>query len=325
MDDRSRPQLTIVLPAYNEAGVIGTTLDRIVEAMGGTTFEIVVVSDGSDDATFEEASDRLADHGVGTAIQLAKNVGSHRAIRAGLLAANGSAVAVMAADGQDPPESLPEMLDVMESGAEVVWGARRGREADPLMRRVFASIFYRTFRLLTGLNYPPKGYDFVLFTRPVLDAINLHRERNAPLFLLLYNIGFRHVEVDYSRGERIGGKSSWTLRKRARLAVDMVTAFSAAPIRAVSLIGGLIGLFGIVFGGITIVRALAGQTPIDGWASLMVVSSLMSGLTLLALALIGEYVWRALDEARGRPLFIEARRRVFDRDSGSEGMQDRAD
>lgn len=313
------PRLTVVLPAHDEAEVIGSTIQRITEAtrtLGQVA--VVVVSDGSSDDTYSVASAAVFDHGRGFVIELAKNVGSHAAIRAGLRAVDSGPVVVMAADGQDPPETIPRMLEALDQGADLVWGTRQGRRRDPFPRRLLASLFYRIFRVLTGLDYPPRGYDFVAFQESVLRAVNQHRERNAPLFLMLYNIGFRQTEVGYQRGERVGGSSSWTLRKRLKLGLDMITAFSPAPIRAVSLLGGLIGLFGVVFGGITVVRALLGQTPADGWASLMVVSSLLSGLTLLALALIGEYLWRALDEARGRPLYIERRRARFDprRDRG---------
>jgi dolichol-phosphate mannosyltransferase len=314
MDDpqSSRPRISIVLPAHDESDVVGITLDRVRTVMEGAglvgRYEVIVVSDGSRDDTFAAASGRLDAGMPGVVLELAKNVGSHAAIRAGLREGSGEAVAIMAADGQDPPEILPEMLAEIDQGLDVVWGARSRRRADPLLRRLLAGVFYRFFRVLTGLDYPPRGYDFVMVRHTVADALNQHRERNAPLFLLLYNIGFRQGEIEYERGERAGGTSSWTLRKRIRLAVDMVTAFSAAPIRTVSIAGALIGGFGLIYGGVTVVRALLGQTPVDGWASLMVVSSLLGGLTLLAIAFIGEYLWRVLDEARGRPLFVEARR-----------------
>ena len=163
------------------------------------------------------------------------------------------------------------------------------------------------FRLLTGLDYPPSGLDFLVVRRRVIDAVLQHSTRNTSLHLLIYNLGFAQAFLEYDRGPRAGGHSSWTLRKRLKLAVDMLTGCSAAPIRIASLVGILAGLVGIVLGGVTLVRAAFGAVPASGWASLMVVSSFMGGLMLVAIAFLGEYVWRILDEVRGAPPFIEAR------------------
>jgi polyisoprenyl-phosphate glycosyltransferase len=160
--------------------------------------------------------------------------------------------------------------------------------------------------LLTGLDYPPSGLDFLLVRRRVIDAVLGRSARNTSLFLLIYNLGFAQAFVDYERGARNGGCSSWTLRKRAKLALDMLSSHSAAPIRIASLTGMVACLAGIVLGGVTLVGA-AGDTPAPGWAALMVVTALTSGSMLLAIGLLGEYVWRILDEVRGAPPFIEAR------------------
>ena len=303
------------MPAYNEAGVIGQTLKRIATVAARHPdigpIEVVVVSDGSSDSTFEESASHLADGVGGMVIQLAKNSGSHAAIRCGLRHVRGQAVAIMAADGQDPPENLPAMLAVIGNGIEVVWGRRKNRSGDPLLRRGLARTYYWIFHRLTGFDYPPAGLDFVVMSRRVAEVVGSHAERNASLFLLIYNLGFGQESVDYERLERSGGTSRWTFRKRAKLAVDMLTGFSAAPIRIVSALGILVGLIGLVLGGLTVVRGLLGRIPVSGWASLMVVSSLMSGLLLVAIGFLGEYIWRTLDEVRGRPLFLESRQAVM--------------
>jgi dolichol-phosphate mannosyltransferase len=167
-------------------------------------------------------------------------------------------------------------------------------------------MYYGFFRRMTGMDYPPQGYDFVMFSDRVLKALVAYQERNASIFLLLFNLGFGQTTIPYSRGARAGGATGWTVRKRAKLAIDMLTAFTAAPIRVVSGAGVIVGVFGLVFGGVTVVRGLLGHIPNEGWASLMVVTSLMGGMILVALGFIGEYLWRTLDEARGRPLFLEA-------------------
>lgn len=306
------PLLSVILPAFNEEGVIAGTLQclRAVvlasDDLRGST-EVIVVSDGSTDATFEEARSELDEDLPGEVVQLVTNVGSHAAIRSGLRRARGKHIAVLAADGQDPPEALSSMLAAFRPGIDVVWGEREDRRHDPAVSRFLSRTYYGFFRRMTGMNFPPQGYDFVMFTDRVLDALLRYRERNASIFLLIFNLGFGQTTVRYNRGARTGGTSGWTLRKRIKLAVDMLTAFTAAPIRVVSAAGVVIGAVGLLFGGVTVVRGLLGHIPNEGWASLMVVTSLMGGMILVALGFIGEYLWRTLDEVRSRPLYLEAR------------------
>jgi dolichol-phosphate mannosyltransferase len=197
---------------------------------------------------------------------------------------------VLAADGQDPPEALPAMLEQLEH-ADVVWGRRRGRTNDGRRVRLTAAAHYRLFRLLTGLDYPPSGLDFFVARRRVVEAVLAGSGRHTSLHLQIYNLGFRQAFVDYERGVRAGGCSKWTFRKRARLAVDMLTAVSAAPVRLVCLAG--------------LAVAAAGAA---GLLSAVLVTSLVGAALLMAVALLGEYVWRTLDEVRGAPPYIEGRR-----------------
>lgn len=315
----TRPLLSVVLPAHEEAGVIGITLRRIAALAAPETelagrVEVIVVSDGSTDSTFQEACDGLGGQLEGAVVELATNAGSHAAIRCGLRHASGDFVAVMAADGQDPPEALPAMLERFSPQVDVVWGRRRARRNDGAGARLAAAAFYRIFRVLTGLDYPPSGLDFFVARRRVIETVLQHSTRNTSLFLLVYNLGFAQAFLDYDRGARVSGRSSWTLRKRLKLAVDMLTGCSAAPIRIASLVGVMAGLVGIALGGVTLIRAAAGDVDVHGWASLMVISSIMSGFALVAIGFLGEYVWRILDEVRGAPPFIEARQQRVPRE-----------
>jgi polyisoprenyl-phosphate glycosyltransferase len=317
----SAPAVSIVIPAWNEEEALPVTIDRIrrvIEAderLANRT-EIVVVDDGSGDETGVAARKALDGYLPGTVVELAGNVGSHPAIRCGLRHARGDVIAILSADGQDPPESLPEMLDAVEQGAEVVWGQRSSRTGDPTSSRLLANAFYRVYRIVTGLAYPPSGLDFVVITRPVIDALERYRERNLPLFLLVYNLGYRQSVVEYARGSRSHGESGWSLRKRVKVAIDMLTAFSAAPLRMVSAFGVAFGLLGVAFGAFTLVRALFSDVPVPGWASLMVTTSLLGGMILLSISVLGEYVWRTLDEARARPIYLERSVTPIDSDRG---------
>ena len=212
---------------------------------------------------------------------------------------------ILAADGQDPPETIPSLLDAIDDGADIAWGQRSSRYGDPLVRRWLSGLFYRLYRFATGLEYPPSGLDLVIISRPVIESLETYRERNLPLFLLIYNLGYRQSLVPYDRGARVAGQSGWSFSKRVKMAIDMLTAFSAAPLRLVSLTGLVIGVIGLLFGLITLVRGLLNQVPVPGWASMMVITSIMGGMILLSISVLGEYVWRTLDEARGRPIYLE--------------------
>ena len=306
----STPLLSLVIPAWNEEDALPPTVERIAAVVDGDdrltgNTEVVVVNDGSADDTSGAARKALDGVLPGTVVDLAGNVGSHAAIRCGLRHTTGEIVVILSADGQDPPESIPAMLDAVEDGAEVVWGRRTSRTADPAARRFLASSFYRFYRAATGLEYPPSGLDFVALRRPVVETLERYRERNMPLFLLVYNLGFRQTIVPYVRGERSQGESGWSLRKRIKLGVDMLTAFSATPLRLVSVAGLFIGGLGLLFGLVTLIRGFVVDVPVTGWASLMVMTSVMGGTILLAISVLGEYVWRTLDEVRGRPIYLE--------------------
>ena len=304
----TRPMLSVVLPAHDEAGVIDATLTRIAALDPELTerIEVIVVSDGSTDATFEDACEGLGRGLEGRVVELAANVGAHAAICCGLRYARGDLVALMSADGQDPPEALPAMLERFSPELDVVWGWRRERRNDGGSARFAAAAFYRFFRLLTGLDYPPSGLDFLIVRRRVIDAVLQHSTRNTSLHLLIYNLGSRRRSwsttaarewADTRAGRGASASSSPSTCSRVARRRRSESRRCRHPGRA----GGL------ALGGVTLVRAAFGAVPASGWASLMVVSSFMGGLMLVAIAFLGEYVWRILDEVRGAPPFIEAR------------------
>ena len=309
-DPSSSPAVSLVIPAWNEEEVLPATIDRIQRVIESDNrlvdrTEIIIVDDGSTDDTSGAARKALDGHLPGTVVELAANVGSHAAIRCGLRHASGESVVILSADGQDPPETIPAMLDALEDGAEIVWGQRASRSGDPATRRALAGVFYRMYQIATGLQYPPSGLDFVTISRSVIDSLERFRERNLPLFLLIYNLGYRQSLVPYHRGERLAGESGWSLQKRVKVAIDMLTAFSAAPLRLVSLTGLVIGVAGLLFGLFTLVRGIVTDVTVPGWASMMVMTSIMGGTILLSISVLGEYMWRTLDEARGRPIYLE--------------------
>jgi dolichol-phosphate mannosyltransferase len=290
--------LSIVTPAFNEASNLDALHERLVrffERAGGD-WEWVIVDDHSRDETFG-AIERLSlvDRRV-RGLRLARNSGSHVAVTCGLHHARGDAAVVMAADLQDPPETLEPMLAAWRQGAQVVWAARRGRPS------TFSALYYRIMRRVVGMtDMPANGADFFLVDRVVLDAFRQFPERNVSVLALITWLGFRQALIEYDKQPRAAGQSGWTFSRKMRLVVDSVTGFSDLPLRLSAYAGAVLMLVATLIG---IVAALL--LPSVG-AALLLVLAVMIGLTgmqLLALGVLGAYVWRALDESRRRPHYL---------------------
>ena len=237
-------------------------------------------------------------------IRLARNSGSHVAITCGLHHATGDAAALVVSDLQDPPELLAQMLDRWRAGAQVVWAVRREQPGET-HHAWFASIYYWIMRRLVGLaDMPPTGADFFLIDRVVIDAFLASADRHVSVFALIMWLGFRREFIEYDKQPRAAGRSGWTLARKIKLVVDSVVGFSEFPIWWCLYAGG-----GLMIA--ALVPAVAAVASYPGFAAaLWLLAALviwLSGLQLVALGMVGQYVWRALDEARGRPLYaIEA-------------------
>ncbi len=295
--------LSILTPAYNESQNLDAMHARIVATMAqlGEAWEWVVVDDHSTDGTFA-AIERLAgaDPRV-RGIRLARNSGSHVAITCGLHHVRGTAAVMMAADLQDPPETLGTMLARWREGAHVVWATRRQRPGER-GHAGFAAVYYWIMRHVVGMrDMPANGADFFLVDRKVIEAFARFPERNMSVLALITHLGFRQVYVEYDKQPRAAGRSGWTLAKKVTLVIDSVTAFSEAPLRACAYVGLALVLVGLV--------SCAGGLFVwgrGGTAVALVLGAVagLSGMQMLALGIVGQYVWRALDEARRRPAYL---------------------
>jgi glycosyltransferase involved in cell wall biosynthesis len=290
--------LSIVTPAFNEAPnleALYAQLVRFFERTGGD-WEWIVVDDHSRDDTFgviERLS--LLDSRV-RGFRLARNSGSHVAITCGLHHAQGDAAVMMAADLQDPPETIDRMLAAWQGGAQIVWATRRTPPS------TLSAFYYWVMRKSVGMaDMPASGADFFLVDRVVLDAFRQFPERNVSVLALITWIGFRQAYVDYDKQPRAAGRSGWTLGRKIRLAVDSVTAFSDLPIRLCGYAGALLMAFALIFGIVAVV-----MLPSVGAVLLLLLSAMfgLTGVQLFALGIVGEYVWRGLDESRRRPHYL---------------------
>jgi glycosyltransferase involved in cell wall biosynthesis len=295
--------ISIVTPAFNESTNLRALYQRLAGAMAaqGVEWEWVIVDDHSRDNTFAIVQQLAASDARVRGLRLARNSGSHLAIICALRHVSGDAAALVAADLQDPPEFLAQMIEGWRQGAQVVWAVRRQRPGDT-SHKGFAAIYYWIMRRLVGFTeMPATGADFFLIDRVVIDAFCQSRERNTSVFALITWLGFRQEQIEYDKQPRASGQSGWTLGRKIKLVIDSVTAFSDFPLRwclygglALIGLGVLIGLVGLLL------------LPSLGAGLLLVVALVLSlsGLQLGALAIVGQYVYRALDEARGRPRYV---------------------
>jgi len=300
---------SVVVPVYRNENSIADLLAGLEElnrSMGGQ-FEAVLVVDGSPDRCGELLAERLPSAGFDSQLLfLSRNYGSFAAIRAGLARARGDYMAVMAADLQEPPELILEMRTQLESGDfDVVVGRRVGRD-DPIFERFASAIFWGLYRRFVQPEVPKGGVDIFGCTSAFRDHLLRLVERNSTLVGLVFWLGFRRGEVSYSRRPRTSGRSGWSLTRRVRYLLDSTFAFSDLPIRFLSGVG-LLGIGASVFLGLVVLIARAtGQIPVPGYAATILAVMFFGGLNALGLGIIGEYVWRAFENTKGRPEFVVA-------------------
>jgi dolichol-phosphate mannosyltransferase len=301
--------VSVVVPVYCNAGSL-PELYRCLAAVAAERsdlgFEFVFVDDGSFDESYAvlcrlEAADPRVQ-----VVKLSRNFGSNAALTAGLGVARGACVAMVAADLQDPPELIGELVRRWENGTRVVLAARRTR-GDALLTRLPAAVFNRLFRRLVFRDFPPNGFDFALIDRQIVDLIVQCAEKNSYIFGLIMWSGFRREVLEYDRAERRHGVSMWTFWRKVKYFVDAFSAFSYLPLRAASVAGMLLALVGMLYAVVVFTARIVGGIPVEGWATMMIVVLLASGTQMLMLGLIGEYVWRALEQSRSRPLFVVER------------------
>jgi polyisoprenyl-phosphate glycosyltransferase len=304
------PLISLITPAWNEARNLPVMHERLQTALlaADLTWEWIVVDDHSQDATFDVVRELAARDPRVRGIRLARNTGSHMAIVCGLDEAQGDAAAILAADLQDPPETLPLLVERWRSGAQVVWAARRSAAAGAWKGDAFSRLYYWIMRHMVGMReMPAAGADFFLMDRVVIDAFRRLRERHASVLALITWLGFRQERIEYDKQPRLHGTSGWSLRKKVKLLLDSITGFSDLPVAACWLIGlALLATGGLLTAGGFLGLSIGVLMP----AHVVLLGCLVAGLGLglLMLGVIGEYVWRALDEARQRPrYFVEAR------------------
>jgi polyisoprenyl-phosphate glycosyltransferase len=267
-------------------------------------WEWLVVDDHSSDYTFDTVQ-KIASHDNRVrGIRLSRNFGSHIAVTCGLQNAHGDCVTIMAADLQDPPETLPKLYACWQEGAQVIWAVRARREGEKASKVGFARLYYLIMRRFVGIKeLPATGADFFLLDRQVVKAFCQFKEGNNNIFALITWMGFRQAMITYDKQPRLHGHSGWSISKKIKLVIDSIISFSFLPIRLMSYLGFFVALLGFLYACVVIINALAGLPP-TGWASLMIVILIMGGIQMLMMGVLGEYLWRTLGETRRRPPYL---------------------
>jgi dolichol-phosphate mannosyltransferase len=301
----ARPALSVVAPCFNEEAVLGEFLQRVGTVLAGIggSAEIVLVDDGSRDGTWAAMVKAAAQDRRIVAVRLMRNHGHQLALTAGLSVCRGERILIIDADLQDPPELLPEMMALMDQGADVVYGQRRVREGDSLFKRATAAAFYRLIGRMTDVEIPLDAGDFRLVTRRVLDLLLAMPERHRFVRGMVAWIGGRQLAIPYDRKPRAAGESKYPLGKMIRFAADAITAFSVVPLMASMTIGWVMAVVGFAFFIYSIVGWLL-DLNLPGWTSLMAAIGLLGGMQFLMLGIIGAYLGRLYDQSKGRPLFM---------------------
>jgi dolichol-phosphate mannosyltransferase len=317
------PTFSIVVPAFNEEESLPELIGRLLELMDrldGTT-EVILVDDGSEDGTWGLLSEVCSRDPRFKALQLSRNFGHQSAITAGLDVASGDAVIVMDADLQDPPEVVLEMVERWRDGYEVVYAVRGRREGDSAFKRITASLFYRTLRRISDLEAPVEVGDFRLVDRKALDAFRLMRESNRYVRGMFGWIGFKQTGVTFSRAERFGGTTKYSLRKMVKFAMDALVGFSNVPLQVALRFGFILSALSVAGGIAALILKLTGALLIPGWASLIVAVSFLGGIQLCVLGVIGEYISRIHDEVKGRPLYLIRESRGFHAQTSAQNLE----
>jgi polyisoprenyl-phosphate glycosyltransferase len=304
--------LSVAAPMHDEEDTAAKFVARVAAALEGVPFELVIVDDGSRDATgaalaeLAEADERVK------VVTLSRNFGHQAALTAALEHTEGDVVVMLDGDLQDPPEVIPDMLDRWREGADVVYAVRSRRQGETAFKRTTARWFYRLFRSLADIDLTPESGDFRLMGRQPLNALLAMPERNRFLRGMSVWVGFTQTAVTFERDARTAGRTKYTLRRMLRFSFDAITSFSYRPLQFATLLGFVCSALAFLAIPLTVVARYTNIYE-RGVPSLIVVILLLGGIQLICVGIIGEYVGRIYDEVKHRPLYVVRKKANLDK------------
>jgi glycosyltransferase involved in cell wall biosynthesis len=306
-------ELSLVIPVYNEDKVIPELFSRLVgllekfktkHGLSAENIEIILVNDGSKDNSLGLLIALTRQHKSFRVLNLSRNFGHQVAVTAGIEFARGNAVVLIDADLQDPPEFVLDLYEKHKEGYDVVYAVRQQRKGESFFKLFAAKLFYRLMKRMTNIDIPLDTGDFRIMGRNVVEALRSMNEKHRFIRGMVTWVGFRQTGLYYERKERFAGESKYPLFKMIRFAWDAITSFSTTPLRMVSYLGFAVAFVGFLYSiFILYVKIFTDQT-ISGWSSVMIVILFMSGINLVTLGVIGEYVGRISEQSKDRPLYI---------------------
>ena len=301
-----RPRLSAVVPCYNEEAVLDVLHARLSAACrdaAGDDYEIVLIDDGSADATRAMIRRMQAEDPHVVGVFLSRNHGHQLALSAGLSVAAGARIFVLDADLQDPPELLCAMMARMDDGFDVVYGVRRSRAGESAFKLATANMFYRVLNRIVDIHIPVDAGDFRLMSRRVVDVLQAMPERHRFIRGMVSWIGYPQTEFLYDRDPRLAGETKYPLRKMVGFAIDAITGFSTAPLRISAAAGFVCAGLSALLGLYVLIAWMAGAT-VEGWSSIALLVLFMGGVQLIMVGILGEYVGRLYMQSKARPMFV---------------------
>ncbi|MFO7790799.1 MAG: glycosyltransferase family 2 protein [Bacteroidales bacterium] len=306
MQEQHRINISVVIPVYNEATNLPecyNQLEKVLKQIGGN-YEIIFINDGSTDTSLDIIKAFSRHDSAVKYIDLSRNFGQQVAISAGLEHTSGQRVAIMDADMQDPPELLPEMYKKLDEGFDVVYGKRKSRKGESVIKRFTARLFYRLLSKMTHIKIPVDTGDFRMMERKVVDELNKMPERDRFIRGQVAWIGFRQTEIVYERAGRTKGQTGYSYKKMFRFAFDGLTSFSDFPLRFATWLGFFFSIVSFVLIIWALYQRLIAHSFVQGWTSLIISVLFLGSVQLIAIGIIGEYISRIGNNVRRRPMYV---------------------
>jgi polyisoprenyl-phosphate glycosyltransferase len=299
------PILSVVVPIFNEVETVRELHARLSAAVSPLgSYELLFVDDGSDDGTWELLTECAASDPYVRLVRLSRNFGHQIALTAGVDVARGDAIVTLDGDLQDPPEVIPELVARWREGYDVVYGVRSAREGETHYKLWTARLFYRLMRRLSPVEIPQEAGDFRLLSRRAADAVRAMPERARFIRGMTSWVGFRQTGIAYHRAPRFAGSTKYPTRRMIGFAADAITSFSTAPLRLVAAMGFVMVGFCSLYLGYALYKRFFTDDTVQGWTTVIVLLLLIGGAQLIGMGVIGQYVGRIYEEAKGRPLYF---------------------